>query len=181
MSKTESKNKMSQLFKRNSDNLRRKSNDAILDAFTIEAQKIKIYRDFYPAKLTNEEGAGYDIPSSYLFAIAKYANYIVGKTFWDGNNFNTPQDLWAKWRQPGAILENAQSFMDKYFTNHLNKIPEALISYNYRFKYIWQTNTGSFDSNELPSFHGRGSRQTYKKTTISTVSSKMRLTTTPSH
>ena len=133
-----------------------KSNDAILDAFTIEAQKIKIYRDFYPAKLTNEEGAGYDIPSSYLFAIAKYANYIVGKTFWDGNNFNTPQDLWTKWRQPGAILENAQSFMDKYFTNHLNKIPEALISYNYRFKYIWQTNTGSFDSNELPSFHGRG-------------------------
>lgn len=133
-----------------------KSNDSILDSFTIEAQKIKIYRDFYPAKLTNEEGAGYDIPSSYLFAIAKYANYIIGKTFWDGNNFNTPQDLWASWRQPGAILENAQSFMNKYFTNHLSKIPEALISYNYRFKYVWQTSTGNFDSNELPSFHGRG-------------------------
>lgn len=134
-----------------------KSNDTILDDYIIEAQKIKIYRDFYPAKdIDDTTDAGYDIPSSYLFAIAKYANYIIGKTFWDGNNFNTPQDLWASWRQPGAILENAQSFMDKYFTNHLSKIPEALISYNYRFKYVWQTNTGGFDSIELKSFHGRG-------------------------
>lgn len=38
-------------------------------------EKTTVYRDFSPKLLGD---AGYDIPSSYLFAVAKYARLILG-------------------------------------------------------------------------------------------------------
>lgn len=54
---------------------------------------VNIYRDFSPSTLGSN---GFDVPSSYLFAVAKYARLI----FKDDEQYtiNYPQELYAKWR-----------------------------------------------------------------------------------
>ena len=119
-----------------------------------------IYRDFYPnvdkANENNKNNIpiGYDVPSSYLFAIAKYAN-LLGITKTPG--FTTaPKTMWAKFRQnSNSPLANAESFINNYFGINLNKIPKFLFNMNYRFKYF-QRRKNAFDSKNKQPFHGRG-------------------------
>ena len=119
-----------------------------------------IYRDFYPNKEeANKSGetkipTGYDIPSSYLFAIAKYAN-LLGITKTPGFTL-APKSIWAKFRQnSNSVLANADAFINNYFGINLDKIPKFMFNMNYRFKYF-QRRKNAFDSkNKLP-FHGRG-------------------------
>ena len=117
-----------------------------------------IYRDFFPKAdptLSSEAvtNIGYDVPSSYLFAIAKYAPLA----FAEGENdlFSSfrqhiPQNIWARWRtinndsstisKLGANglgeLKNADYFIDKYFIRNLDEIPEQIWNMNYRLKYL---------------------------------------------
>ena len=123
-----------------------------------------IYRDFKPSS-TNDEKVkieGFDIPSSYLFAVAKYAAIAFdndGTTNPNGSSLNTgndafqmyvPNNIWAKYRNiPSSEtnvlytglnglgeLRNAEYFIDNYFSKELNNIPEQLWNMNYRFKYL---------------------------------------------
>ena len=138
-----------------------------------ELSEITIYRDFYPKENKNDQNVsdqtlkihGYDSPSSYLFAVAKYAAIAIensGVLFPDGtalDEYNendkfkmyVPQNIWTKFRAlPSSVtsessyyglngigeLRNAKYFVDTYFSKEMNNIPEQLWNMNYRFKYL---------------------------------------------
>ena len=103
-------------------------------------EKTTVYRDFSPKLLGD---AGYDIPSSYLFAVAKYARLILGSEDYNAYMSIYPQELYAKWRSNTVnnatnegILKNADYFMEHFFSNNIGSISGALVSYNYRAKYL---------------------------------------------
>ena len=103
-------------------------------------EAIHIYRDFSPASLGD---AGFDVPSSYLFAVAKYARLILRSEDYNTQMSIYPQELYAKWRSNTenletneGILKNADVFMDRFFSNNLGSISSILVSYNYRAKYL---------------------------------------------
>lgn len=102
-----------------------------------------IFRDYFS---TEEKEAGYDIPSSYLFAIAKYASSIVPlNSNWEDGTIIYPQNLWAKWRyttdesigNQAGILSTSDKFFNKYYKQHLKSIPRILLSLNFRNKYLY--------------------------------------------
>lgn len=110
----------------------------------VKAKGIEIYPDFFnPAS----SYTGYDIPSSYLFAIAKYATMeIIGASgsiptipmTESGSGAEaplSPVNLYAFYRKLGGCLESAETFMSKYFTNRLSKVPNSFKNLNYRAKY----------------------------------------------
>lgn len=126
-----------------------------------ETGMVTVSRDYWDAdssQLSTGDGAntGYDIPSSYLFAIAKYAQYV--KSAYAATNtledISTPTEEWSKLRRPGGIFESAQSFMDNYFTKDTKYIAEAVWNINYRYKYLQSSTTG-FDTEGLGFFHGK--------------------------
>ena len=96
----------------------------------------------------NNIGKGFDYPSSYLFAIAKYAQAILSNMDTDNGLIltNYPQQFWAKLRQPknddndelSGQLCNADYFMNKYFSSGIGKIPAYLASLNYQVKYLYK-------------------------------------------
>lgn len=106
---------------------------------------VNIYRDFSPSTLGSN---GFDVPSSYLFAVAKYARLI----FKDDEQYtvNYPQELYAKWRSNiinnkthEGILKNADYFVDNFYANNLGSINNLLVTYNYRSKYLALDDSGS--------------------------------------
>lgn len=131
-------------------------NDTITEVDRIVNKGCDVYRDCF---LKNSGVTGYDIPSSYLFAIPKYAKAIL-------SNFDTmvfPQQIYALWRQPGGVLENADKFINTYYTSNFDGIPECLINLNYRNKYLYDYDRSINDSGQAVSslekadaFHGRG-------------------------
>lgn len=99
---------------------------------------VQIYRDFSPKSLGDN---GFDVPCSYLFAVAKYARtqYLEDDqyTVW------YPQELYAKWRSNTintqtneGVLKNADYFIDNFYSNNLGSVNSLLITYNYRSKYL---------------------------------------------
>lgn len=114
-----------------------------------------IYRDCF---LWGSNVTGYDTPSSYLFAIAKYAS--ISNTVKEAYPDVFPQNIYAKWRKVGGVLETADNFIDKYFASNLEGIPECLINLNYRNKYLYDyaQHKASFVISE--SIHGRGVEET---------------------
>lgn len=103
---------------------------------------VQIYRDFSPNSLGEN---GYDVPTNYLFTVAKYAKLI----FTDNSSEQAvylsqyPQELYAKWRSNvvnaethEGVLKNADAFMNNFFANNLASICPILVSYNYRSKYL---------------------------------------------
>lgn len=131
----------------------------------IRPSEITIYRDF-----TYNGVKGFDIPSTYLFAIAKYA-YLFNTNMGGDNEFThpaddsinlmAPADLWATWRQAGGILETAQKFIDNFYVHHMNNVDECMFNYNYRSKYFaqWSNSaddrTAGYDSTNIKKFKGR--------------------------
>ena len=106
-------------------------------------QEVKVWYD-YGGESTSDV---FDYPSSYLFAIAKYAciaalsggdttPYNINCTTPDGKSYTSPRSLWALWRRTDGPLRNAQYVFDTYWGNHLNRIPDSILSYNYRYKYL---------------------------------------------
>jgi len=122
----------------------------------------KIYRDFAPVGGGSSEiGADsfFDVPSSYLFAIAKYAYFVLLANSTSSEQVSPiashPNNLWALWRRTGGRLENAKSFIDRYYRNHLATIPEVAFNYNYRYKYFVRSTGNGFDTINFPKFYGR--------------------------
>lgn len=123
-------------------------------------EKTTVYRDFSPKLLGD---AGYDIPSSYLFAVAKYARLILGSEDYNAYMSIYPQELYAKWRSNTVnnatnegILKNADYFMEHFFSNNIGSISGALVSYNYRAKYLSLGSEKStvWVNNDYIKFHG---------------------------
>ena len=101
-------------------------------------EPVNIHYDYWEETI----GKGFDYPSSYLFAIAKYSQAIVNKLL--GRTLTRyPQQFWAELRkpelngQPGGELQNADYFVNKYFSSGIGKIPAYLASMNYQVKYMY--------------------------------------------
>lgn len=165
---------------------------------TAELEQPTIYRDFYPmadpsndfVKGQSMSEAGFDIPSSYLFAVAKYAHLLNDDK--SGSllvpKSSIPNNIWARWRcissnlgdisGPGAgELRSADYFIQKYFIRNLDEIPEQIWALNYRLKYLKRitpdpTNkynytysteeNGSFENLNYIPFHGKGINELYE-------------------
>ena len=109
----------------------------------INASVATIYPDFFYDK----GESGYDIPSSYLFSIAKYSfleilelsddelNTFPKLTIGNNSYYFTPVNLYSYFRDEQGELSNAEYFMNNYFNNRLKKIPNSLKNLNYRSKY----------------------------------------------
>lgn len=132
------------------------------DTNSEQLEQSNIFRDFFPVssegdKINNKPG--YDTPSSYLFAIAKYASLFGINNLINGISQATsnicPENLWAHFRRSNGELRNAKYFIDNYFYVNMDKIPIQFIALNYRFKYL-QLAQNSFDSSTLEKFNGLG-------------------------
>ena len=122
---------------------------------------VKIYRDYSPKEegLDVSSSSFYDVPSSYLFAIAKYAYFVLRSTATSDDQVSSiakhPNNIWARWRRSDGCLANAETFIDKYYRHHLESIPEAAFNYNYRYKYFVRSAGNGFDAINFPKFYGR--------------------------
>lgn len=123
---------------------------------------VRIYRDFSPHSLGEN---GYDVPTNYLFTVAKYSKLIFTDNSSEQSVYLSqyPQELYAKWRSNTinsetneGILKNADSFMSNFFANNLAAICPALVSYNYRSKYLKLANAGDtiWVSTDFNKFNG---------------------------
>ena len=125
------------------------------------------YKDWF-----NKDVNGYDIPMTYLLALAKYSYQYIedDQTIKDWY----PNNIWARfrrkslnipgWDKPSNINNNhigclttADSFIDGYFKNHLSKIPDVFFNLNYRKKYfVLDKNSGSgFVTEDFKKFSGK--------------------------
>lgn len=113
-----------------------------------------IQRDFAPNVDTTTKF--YDIPSSYLLAIAKYTGMVLGE---DLSNTNLdrifPLKLWAQWRKADGPLASAETFMKKYFTGRFENIGPELLNLDYRAKYLVHASDTSY-INDIAQFNGSG-------------------------
>ena len=129
---------------------------------------VKVYRDYAPSGEGSEISSEsfFDTPSSYLFAIAKYAYQVLKQTVTSESQISGlvyhPNNLWASWRKREGTnrgegsLANAKTFIDKYYRHHLAGVPEVAFNYNYRYKYFVKSQDGhGFDSINFPKFYGR--------------------------
>lgn len=121
---------------------------------TVVISNAEIYRDFSPASIGEN---GFDVPSSYLFAVAKYARHIFDSDY----TKYYPQELYAKWRSNTVnsktnegVLRNADQFVENFYSNALGSVNNLLISYNYRSKYFSLTNNTIWNSVDFTKFKG---------------------------
>lgn len=124
----------------------------------VQATGCDVFRDYYPQRNASQVSTvppGYDIPSSYLFAIVKYAKAILGS-----DEIQSPQDLYATWRKKGGPLETADKFIDGYYRKHLSKVSDILINLNYRCKYLFTTTGDTFNETSIAGFSGRNVERT---------------------
>lgn len=135
----------------------------------VQPSSASIYRDFAPPKTATDDNAYYDTASSYLFAVAKYANFnndiISAGPFGINNN---PRMLWARWRSPLPVtgnnpnhigcLKNAKHFIDNFFSNNLKKVAGPFINMNYRNKYFHKSSNTlretTFSTTNFEKFNG---------------------------
>ena len=130
-------------------------------------KQVKIIRDYAPEEFSVEETSSsfFDVPSNYLFAVAKYAKVILesieGSLEYSDIVGNDPSNIWGKWRMADGCLSSARAFMQNYFNHHLVNIPEESLNFNYRYKYLKkdEDNKG-FESLNFMKFHGRGKAYT---------------------
>ena len=112
-------------------------------------EQVAIHYDYWEENI----GKGFDYPSSYLFAIAKYAQAFMSERL--GITLTRyPQQFWAELRTPyiegktseigedsnlpkAGELRSADYFINKYFSSGIGKIPAYLASLNYQVKYLY--------------------------------------------
>lgn len=107
--------------------------------------------DYWPEDTTE---IGFDVPSSFLFAIGKYAAYYRQANPSIGDTLLSPMEFWAKLRQPTGSLRNAEYFVNNYFNSKFAKTHPVIWNMNYRSKYLVQS-TDSYDNTQFSKFHGR--------------------------
>ena len=128
------------------------------DVPIVSTSPITVYRDHAPA---NTDASLYDVPSSYVFAVAKYAksviqyyNLITAESSFSLDSIPTPQDLWATWRSRNGSLQNATYFINTYYTGYMNGIDELMFNYNFKAKYFRESTEEVYDQ-ESSRFRGR--------------------------
>ena len=137
--------------------------DKIEENLYLLDNQVTVYRDYFDDN--NLEGIkGFDIPSSYAFAVAKYFKSVTGNS-----NFSSPQSLWAKWRNKTnnangyGFLSTADKFIDEFYLGYMKNVNELMFNYNYRQKYLRHTITTTeesgtyygYDTTDISKFHGR--------------------------
>lgn len=131
------------------------------DVYVLDS--IDILRDHTPNTVNQKDF--FDTPSSYLFAIAKYAKSILTKKSSGFDTLVTPQDLWAYWRTTQKFdnidttvvgcLSSAQKFLDTYYLKYMEGINELMFNYNYRAKYFREnSDVDNVYDEQLKRFHG---------------------------
>lgn len=115
--------------------------DLLNDSTTLE--QAVIYRDFFSPSSTYK---GFDTPSSYLLAIAKYSALILGSDIIG----NFPLRFWARLRR--TELQNAHTFIQKYYSNRTDEVGISLMNYNYRATYFQKSDNGYMG--DFNRFHG---------------------------
>ena len=124
-----------------------------------ELQPGTVYRDFWPKNTEGSEKTGFDVPSSYLLAIAKYAKLALGD-LGDQLTGDFPLSLWAKYRSSTGELKNAEYFINKYYYGRAETIGESLMNYNYRTTYLFKNPEGTindvyeYSSTDIGKFRG---------------------------
>jgi len=101
--------------------------------------------DYWPQDA--DVGKGFDFTSSYLFAIAKYAQSIFDVEKPDLTMYNYPQQFWVNLRNDQ--LRNADYFMNNYFSSGIGVIPSYLASLNYQVKYLYYGSKIDEETGEL--------------------------------
>jgi len=124
-----------------------------------------VYRDYSPKRREGEDEESsqfYDVPSSFLFAIAKYGWEVLGRN--GEYTASVPNNLWGNWRsgvgnvtdKTRGCLESAKKFISDYYRDHLSTIDTSAYNFNYKYKYFFKTSDGhGFDSLNFPKFYGR--------------------------
>lgn len=113
---------------------------------------INQYRDYFtnidPVTGKKNGEIGYDIPSSFLFGVAKYGTEVFNtdeQLSLDYLEYPTPTLLWIRYRasnteaynKPGTgSLQNADYFMNTYYKKHLEGVNELVFDLNYKAKYL---------------------------------------------
>lgn len=123
-----------------------------IDQYNYILNRAQIYRDYQPR---SSSGEFYDVPSSYIFAVAKYASTICKKFNLTNLQFISPQDLWHQWREREGCLRSAKYFVDTYYKGYMTGIDELMFNYNYRAKYYRELSQNGYDNDELKRFNGR--------------------------
>lgn len=122
------------------------------------SEVINVYRDYAPQ---SSDSNLYDVPSSYIFALAKYAksviqyyNLISTESSISLDSIITPQDLWAQWRSSNGELRNSNYFVENYYNGYMKGIDELMFNYNFRAKYFREEINSTYDE-ESSRFRGR--------------------------
>ena len=131
-----------------------------------------IYRDYSPVESGASEDSGssyYDTPSSYIFAVAKYAYSVLPEAL-RKDLIRHPSNLWGAWRNGTRVtnpttaidkqkgcLSSSNYFLETYYTHHLKNVPQAAFNFNYRYKYlvISPEAQNQFDNTNFPKFYGK--------------------------
>ena len=113
--------------------------------------------DYWPN--TDDSETGFDVPSSFLFAIGKYAAYYQQvhpevTLSSEGTVLKAPVEFWSELRQTNGKLENATSFINNYFNKNFKNTHPMIWNMNYRSKYLVQSADTYADAN-IGKFHGR--------------------------
>lgn len=119
-------------------------------------------RDYWPQ---DSQYTGYDIACNYIFAIPKYAPYIVLQNTGMGlDPLQTVRNYWLQLRSLRSAagkndkvtgqLQNAKYFLDNFFFKRMQSTNEIIWNLNYRYKYLNQDQSG-FSPSTLVFFHGR--------------------------
>ena len=128
--------------------------------------RVEISYDYWPQSAEK----GFDYPSSYLFAIAKYAQPILkllGITTTSLTNY--PQQFWANMRKRGGQLSSADNFMRDYFSSGVNIIPAYLTSLNYQVKYLYYGKKLDKNGEELDEMEFLANQSAFNGTRIEKV------------
>lgn len=133
---------------------------------------INQYRDYFTNvdPITGKENGeiGYDIPSSFLFGVAKYGTEVFNTDEQLSLNYleyPTPTLLWIRYRasntaaydKPGTgSLQSAEYFMNTYYKKHLEGVNELVFNLNYKAKYLVYNiqEDWTFDPNNKDKFIG---------------------------
>lgn len=133
---------------------------------------INQYRDYFtnidPITGKKNGEIGYDIPSSFLFGVAKYGTEVFNtdeQLSLDYLEYPTPTLLWIRYRasntaaydKPGTgSLQSAEYFMNTYYKKHLEGVNELVFNLNYKAKYLVYNiqEDWTFDPNNKDKFIG---------------------------
>ena len=122
---------------------------------TDETGLVTRHLDYWPE---SAEEIGFDVPSSFLFAIGKYAEYYRQAVLKEEKytKLLSPMEFWAKLRQPEGSLRNADYFVNNYLNKKFTNTHPMIWNMNYRSKYLIQgEDTNAYDTTQFSKFHGR--------------------------